>query len=79
MEIRLKLIRNRQFLCSVSILKFFIVQELKVVNSVSEALKGEKLDAIICVAGGWAGGNAKTGTTVNKKYIYIIKKLTIDK
>lgn len=25
------------------------------------ALKEEKLDAVICVAGGWAGGNAKLG------------------
>lgn len=33
-------------------------QETEVVGKVEEALKEEKLDAILCVAGGWAGGNA---------------------
>ncbi|XP_053952671.1 dihydropteridine reductase [Anastrepha ludens] len=33
-------------------------QEAEVLKKVSEALSGEKLDAVICVAGGWAGGNA---------------------
>lgn len=27
-------------------------------SQVGELLKGSKLDAVICVAGGWAGGNA---------------------
>lgn len=27
-------------------------------QQISNVLKGDKLDAIICVAGGWAGGNA---------------------
>lgn len=30
-------------------------------ETVSLALKEEKLDAVICVAGGWAGGNAQKG------------------
>lgn len=30
-------------------------------DSVLSLLGGSKLDAIICVAGGWAGGNAKKG------------------
>ncbi|KAF2903500.1 hypothetical protein ILUMI_02690 [Ignelater luminosus] len=34
-------------------------QEEMVMNSVNSALSGIKLDAVICVAGGWAGGNAK--------------------
>jgi len=34
-------------------------QECEVINKVGSALNGEKLDAVICVAGGWAGGNAK--------------------
>ncbi|KAK4871552.1 hypothetical protein RN001_015676 [Aquatica leii] len=34
-------------------------QEEKVLSSISNALGSSKLDAIICVAGGWAGGNAK--------------------
>jgi len=25
---------------------------------VAEVLEGSKLDAVLCVAGGWAGGNA---------------------
>ena len=36
-------------------------QEAEVISKVADALKGEKLDAVICVAGGWAGGNAKKG------------------
>lgn len=36
-------------------------QEESVLTSVSSALGSSKLDAIICVAGGWAGGNAKKG------------------
>lgn len=36
-------------------------QESSVVNQVGESLAGQKLDAVICVAGGWAGGNAKKG------------------
>ncbi|RWS29742.1 hypothetical protein B4U80_07181 [Leptotrombidium deliense] len=33
-------------------------QETEVVGGVNTILNGEKLDAIICVAGGWAGGSA---------------------
>lgn len=36
-------------------------QEQDVLTKVADALKGDKLDAVICVAGGWAGGNAKKG------------------
>jgi dihydropteridine reductase len=32
-------------------------QEENVVSRVSAAVNGEKLDAVICVAGGWAGGS----------------------
>lgn len=38
-----------------------MLQEEMVLNSVGSALSGSKLDAVICVAGGWAGGNAKKG------------------
>lgn len=34
-------------------------------KKVDEALNGEKLDAIICVAGGWAGGNAQQDLAKN--------------
>ncbi|XP_071948989.1 dihydropteridine reductase-like [Antedon mediterranea] len=33
-------------------------QEKEIVTAVEETLNGEKLDAILCVAGGWAGGNS---------------------
>lgn len=36
----------------------FVQQETDVLTKVAAALNGEKLDAVICVAGGWAGGNA---------------------
>ena len=35
-----------------------IAQESEVVSKVSAALQGQKVNAIVCVAGGWAGGNA---------------------
>lgn len=35
-------------------------QESSVLSQVGNVLKGEKLDAVICVAGGWAGGNASS-------------------
>ena len=34
------------------------MQEQAVTSKVEEMLGGEKIDALICVAGGWAGGNA---------------------
>lgn len=39
----------------------WIEQETTVLAKVEQELNGEKLDAVICVAGGWAGGNAKKG------------------
>lgn len=38
-------------------------QETSVICKVAESLAGQKLDAVICVAGGWAGGNAKKGNS----------------
>lgn len=35
-------------------------QEKHADAQVQEALAGSKLDAIVCVAGGWAGGNASS-------------------
>ncbi|KAH8288073.1 hypothetical protein KR018_011512 [Drosophila ironensis] len=40
-------------------------QEAEVVAKVGDSLAGEKLDAVICVAGGWAGGNAKKDLAKN--------------
>lgn len=36
----------------------FVTQESEVLQQVRDAIAGNKLDAVICVAGGWAGGNA---------------------
>ncbi|XP_015113328.1 dihydropteridine reductase [Diachasma alloeum] len=33
-------------------------QEAHILDQVKEILNGEKVDGVICVAGGWAGGNA---------------------
>lgn len=45
-------------------------QQSKVANEVTDALKGNKLDAIICVAGGWAGGNAKKDLIKNSDLMW---------
>lgn len=37
----------------------WLQQEELVVNGLATALQGQKLNAVICVAGGWAGGNAE--------------------
>ncbi|PNF31514.1 Dihydropteridine reductase [Cryptotermes secundus] len=36
----------------------WIEQEVNVMTQVGTLLNGERIDAVICVAGGWAGGNA---------------------
>jgi hypothetical protein len=38
--------------------KLPIVQEKAILKEVSDVLQEQTLDAILCVAGGWAGGNA---------------------
>jgi len=43
----------------VSLSDGWLDQEKNVLRMVGEALKGNKLDGILNVAGGWAGGNAK--------------------
>jgi len=43
----------------------WVEQETTVLAKVESALNGEKLDAVICVAGGWAGGNAKKDLAKN--------------
>lgn len=35
----------------------WVQQEKEVVSNVQEMLKGNPVNAVICVAGGWAGGN----------------------
>lgn len=47
-----------------------VQQESKVLTTVSDALNGMKLDAVICVAGGWAGGNAKKDLIKNSDMMW---------
>ena len=47
-------------------------QEAAVAGKVEETLAGEKVDAILCVAGGWAGGNA-----AHKGNIHYLKSSTL--
>lgn len=44
-------------------------QENEVTSKVASVLGGEKLDAVICVAGGWTGGNAKKGLKCADKVV----------
>uniref|UniRef100_U5ESB9 Dihydropteridine reductase n=1 Tax=Corethrella appendiculata TaxID=1370023 RepID=U5ESB9_9DIPT len=48
----------------------WVAQETDVLAKVSSALNGEKLDAVICVAGGWAGGNAKKDLAKNSDLMW---------
>lgn len=43
----------------------WVEQESEVITKVGQALSGDKLDAVICVAGGWIGGNAKKDLAKN--------------
>ncbi|KAI9588190.1 dihydropteridine reductase-like isoform X1 [Glossina fuscipes] len=43
----------------------WIEQEQEVLGKVGDALQNNKLDAVICVAGGWAGGNAEKDLAKN--------------
>ena len=44
----------------------WVDQEASVAKKMAELLDGDKLDAVLCVAGGWAGGNAASkGTLYN--------------
>lgn len=46
-------------------------QEAEVNAKVEETLAGEKVDAILCVAGGWAGGSAKAKSkTLFPKFVF---------
>lgn len=40
-------------------------QEAAILSALSNILQEDKLDAVICVAGGWAGGNAKKDLAKN--------------
>jgi len=48
----------------------WVEQETVVLNEVNSLLNGDKLDAVICVAGGWAGGNAKNNLAKNSDLMW---------
>lgn len=43
----------------------WVEQETSVITKIGTELNGQKLDAVICVAGGWAGGNASKDLAKN--------------
>uniref|UniRef100_A0A0R3RS51 Dihydropteridine reductase n=1 Tax=Elaeophora elaphi TaxID=1147741 RepID=A0A0R3RS51_9BILA len=44
-------------------------QEGSILKSIGEALNGERFDAILCVAGGWAGGSANNENMIKNSEI----------
>ncbi|XP_053212762.1 dihydropteridine reductase-like [Panonychus citri] len=46
-------------------------QENEVVSGIESSLGGSKLDAVVCVAGGWAGGNASAKDFVSNTELMI--------
>ncbi|XP_076260947.1 dihydropteridine reductase-like isoform X2 [Rhynchophorus ferrugineus] len=44
--------------------------EAFIASALQEGLKGEKLDGIFCVAGGWIGGNAKKNLAKNSELMW---------
>ena len=49
----------------------WVKQSEMVQEKVDELMAGNKLDAIFCVAGGWAGGNAKS----KSEFFFVVKEL----
>ncbi|XP_044740372.1 dihydropteridine reductase [Chrysoperla carnea] len=45
-------------------------QESKVISAIKSVLNDQKLDAVICVAGGWAGGNASKDLIKNSDLMW---------
>lgn len=45
-------------------------QETAILSQLQDILKGDKLDAVICVAGGWAGGNAGKDLVKNAELMW---------
>lgn len=66
------LAENSEADCSVVVNKdeSFIQQESSIISTIEEVLNGEKLDGIFCVAGGWAGGNAKKDLAKNSEQMW---------
>ena len=48
----------------------WVDQGKAVADNVAEVLEGNKVDAVLCVAGGWAGGNAASkGKSMYRKQL----------
>lgn len=52
-------------------LNSILAQETEVVDGVGSILGNDKLDAIVCVAGGWAGGSAKNNDFIKNSDLMI--------
>lgn len=48
-------------------------QEQEIVSGVKSLLGDSKLDCLVCVAGGWAGGNAAAEGEKSMKLLYRVK------
>lgn len=48
----------------------WVEQEKEVLTKLEEVLCGDKLDAVICVAGGWTGGNCKKEFAKNTELMW---------
>lgn len=48
----------------------WVGQETEVLSKIGSQLNGEKLDAVICVAGGWAGGNSAKDLAKNSDLMW---------
>ena len=65
---------------SQSLIKLLTLQEELVVSEVGKAVAGEKLDAVLNVAGGWAGGNASSAEFIkvsNQFYFVILTSIFV--
>lgn len=49
----------------------WVQQEEQITQDVADMVGDQKVDAILCVAGGWAGGNAASKSLCFRPLIYI--------
>lgn len=53
----------------------WVQQEEQITQDVADMVGDQKVDAILCVAGGWAGGNAASKSLCFRPLIYIYKHI----
>ena len=64
--------------CIVEPSESWTAQEEQVLGAVEKLVGPEKIDAIICVAGGWAGGNAANkgiNSNIHKKITFVVSTI----